>query len=189
MKDTGQPLAVGDMAFLPLRAEPGHPLHRLSQPITSTAGRVVAIADGWATVDRGPWGQFGCPVEDLRRAETSELDDDATGVTDWLRRQLDVDDLLASAMDRVTYHTLFAVTTDVGPLHGTRFCLDGPSLRREVLAKRRRLDLHVPRVFDGGRAECRRCIGTGDGGWPCLELSLDLAVYAGRPGYRAAWRP
>jgi hypothetical protein len=58
-------IKVGGMAWLPSRFAHGGHTALIDEP-----GRVVSIDDtGWAIVDRGRWGQIGCPVEDLVSAE------------------------------------------------------------------------------------------------------------------------
>ncbi len=37
----------------------------VGKAISGTPGRIVAVHDDWALVDRGEWGQFGCALEDL----------------------------------------------------------------------------------------------------------------------------
>lgn len=59
---------VGDLVYLPSVFPPGHAGYEIDQQITGELGRVVSIEDGWAMVDRGSWGQFGCAVDDLRPA-------------------------------------------------------------------------------------------------------------------------
>lgn len=51
--------AVGGWAYLPERYGEHVP------DIANQAGQVVSIEDGWAMVDRGQYGQIGCPVGDL----------------------------------------------------------------------------------------------------------------------------
>lgn len=60
---------VGDLVFLPNRLAPDHPGHASAAEIFADPGRVVSIDDGWAMVDRGSWGQFGCPIGDLLLAQ------------------------------------------------------------------------------------------------------------------------
>jgi hypothetical protein len=59
---------VGGWVYLPNRVDPGHPGYKLACEVFGTPGQVVSIVDGWAMVDRGSWGQFGCSVDDLRPA-------------------------------------------------------------------------------------------------------------------------
>lgn len=56
------------MAYLPIQVPPGHRAYQLAVHITSEPGPIVSISEGWALVDRGTWGQFGCPVQDLTPA-------------------------------------------------------------------------------------------------------------------------
>jgi hypothetical protein len=61
----GERPGVGDRVYLPKRGIPGP----VGDAITGTPGRVDSIDDGWAMVDRGDWGQFGCPLDDLSPAD------------------------------------------------------------------------------------------------------------------------
>jgi hypothetical protein len=78
---------------------------------------------------------------------------------------------------------------------------DPARVLREIEAKRRRLERHTPQMNIGVDSDendpstyvpaCSICQTTvvNPGDWPCEELRDDAAVYADRPGYRAAWRP
>ncbi len=64
--------AVGDMVYLPKNS----PLGVISDAIISCPGRIVSIDNtGWAMVDRGRWGQFGCGVDDLRPVDLRPAED------------------------------------------------------------------------------------------------------------------
>jgi hypothetical protein len=65
-------LTVGTRVYVPNRIKPGHPGHGLGVQIYAEPGPIVSIEDGWAMVDLRAWGQFGCPLADLRPAEDSE---------------------------------------------------------------------------------------------------------------------
>ena len=52
--------AVGDLVYLPDRGVPG------GDEIYGKPGTIVSIEGDWAMVDRGQWGQIGCPVGELR---------------------------------------------------------------------------------------------------------------------------
>lgn len=55
--------AVGDLASLPNPFEPGDAVYQSAAMIYAAPGRIVSIADGWAVVNLGRWGQFGRAVE------------------------------------------------------------------------------------------------------------------------------
>lgn len=65
-------LTVGMLVYVPNRLKPCHPGYVMAVDMYAKPGPVVSIEDGHAMVDLGSWGQFGCPVADLRPAEEDE---------------------------------------------------------------------------------------------------------------------
>lgn len=68
-------LTVGTQVYVPNRLKPGHPGYGMSAEMYREPGPIVSVEDGWAMVDLGRWGQFGCAVADLLTA--GEVDPDA----------------------------------------------------------------------------------------------------------------
>jgi hypothetical protein len=65
-------MKVGDLVYLPNRFDQQHPGYDVACAITRPPGRIVSIEGGWAMVDRGEWGQFGCPVDELTPTSKGE---------------------------------------------------------------------------------------------------------------------
>jgi hypothetical protein len=63
-------LAVGSLVFVPNRLKPGQLGYALGVQLYAEPGPIVSIdEDGWAMVDLGRWGEFGCSLADLRPAD------------------------------------------------------------------------------------------------------------------------
>lgn len=68
-RQAAETVTVGTRVYVPNRLKPDHPGYALGVQLYAEPGPIVSIEDGWAMVDLGSWGQFGCALADLRLAE------------------------------------------------------------------------------------------------------------------------
>jgi hypothetical protein len=109
----------------------------------------------------------------------------------WFRVQIDTDAALADEMDLITSaHIRMVVGINAGGLYGTRQCLDGRQLRREVEAKRRIIAEYesVDALIPGSEGHVRNELLSVRRAYR-VAIQHHAAALDDRPGYRDEWRP